>query len=81
MSMVGCLVDADGYTQEIRHSIVDRAMTKVRAHGIEPQPEVLAIYAQYVIGTISRQETSNLMFARFRMLYDRVIATLERGRL
>lgn len=79
MSMIDCLLDADGYTQEIRHSIVDRAMTRVRAHNIEPQPEVLAIYAQYVAGTISRQESSNLMFTRFQMLYDRAMTSLERG--
>jgi len=79
MSMAEYPVDVDGYTREVRCSIVNTAMTRVRAHGIEPQPEVLAIYEQYVAGTISRQESSDLMFARFQMLYDRVIASLKKG--
>ncbi len=80
MSIGDCLLDADGYSQEIRRSIVDKAMTGVRRYNIEPQAEVLAIYAQYVAGTISRQESSNLMFARLQVLYNRVVVEQERGR-
>ena len=80
MSIADCLLDADGYSQEIRRSIVDKAMTGVRAHSIEPHAEVLALYARYVVGTISRQELDVLISARLQALYDKLVATQERGR-
>lgn len=66
--MATLLVDADGYTEEIRRSIVDRAMAGVRAKNIEPDPEVIAIYNQYIAGTNSREQTSLLMFARMEKI-------------
>jgi len=80
MSIADCLLDADGYSQEIRRSIVDKAMTGVRAHSIEPHVELLALYARYVAGTISRQELDSLMSVRLEALHDRVVAAQERSR-
>ncbi len=61
-------VDADGYTEQIRRSIVDRAMAGVRAKNIEPDPEVIALYNHYIAGTNSRAQTSLLMFARLEKI-------------
>jgi hypothetical protein len=70
-------LDADGYSEEIRRSIVERAMAGVRSRQIEPAPEVLAIYAQYITGAITRQETSNLMADRLEILANRVAKAVE----
>lgn len=71
--------DADGYTEAIRRTLVARALTNVRARGIEPQPEVVAIYAQYSAGLISRHEASRLMAARLDLLHQRAVASLAWG--
>jgi len=65
-------LDADGYSEEIRRSIVEKAMARVRSRQIEPASEVLAIYAQYIAGTITRQQTSDLMAERLESLADRM---------
>ena len=72
-------LDADGYSEGNRRSIVETAMGRVRARHIEPAPEVLAIYAQYIAGTISRQETSNLMAARLEDLANRMGKVAEQA--
>ncbi len=71
-------LDADGYSEEIRRSIVEKAMAGVRSRQIEPAPEVLAIYAQYIAGTLTRQETSNLMAERLENLASRMGKAAER---
>ncbi|RZK41653.1 MAG: hypothetical protein EOO61_05855 [Hymenobacter sp.] len=76
--MTDSKLDADGYTEEIRRSIVDKAMTRVRAHQVEPEVGVIAIYDQYIIGTISRQEAGSLMLDRLELLYNRVASQEER---
>ena len=65
-------LDADGYSEEIRRSIVEKAMAGVRSRQIEPAPEVLAIYAQYIAGTLTRQQTSDLMTERLESLANRM---------
>jgi len=76
--MDGPQLDADGYSEEIRRSIVEKAIAGVRSRHIEPAPEVLAIYAQYIAGTITRQETSDLMAERLENLANRMGEAAER---
>lgn len=71
-------LDADGYSEEIRRSIVEKAVARVRSRQIEPAPEVLAIYAQYIVGTLTRQETSNLMAERLENLANQMSKLVER---
>lgn len=75
------LLDADGYSEEGRRSIVKTAMARVRARGVEPKAEVLAIYAQYIAGTISRQETSDLMSERLIKLGNQLAKAIERAHM
>jgi len=76
--MDGPQLDADGYSAEIRRSIVEKAMAGVRSRQIEPAPGVLAIYEQYIAGTITRQQTSNLMAERLEDLSNRMGKAAER---
>lgn len=71
-------LDEDGYSEEIRRSIVEKAMAGVRSRQIEPAAEVLAIYAQYIAGALTRQQTSDLMAARLENLANRMGKAAER---
>lgn len=54
-------------------------MARVRSRQIEPAPGVLAIYAQYITGTITRQETSNLMAERLETLGNQMSKAVKRA--
>jgi len=73
MVMADPQLDADGYSEEIRRSMVETALARVRARGFKPQAEVLALYARYVAGAISRQEASDLMQERLEWLCYRMV--------
>ena len=49
-------VDSDGYTESIRRHIVDTALSRVRARGIEPRVGLMLLYEQYITGEIVREE-------------------------
>lgn len=67
--------DIDGFTEETRRFIVQEALTRVRARGFSPKAYVLDIYEQYVVGTISRKESSNLLAERVELLYGKGSST------
>lgn len=69
--MADSQTDVDGFTEEIRRFIVHRALGRVRARGFNPKAYVLAIYEQYIVGTISRKESSNLLAERLERLYGK----------
>lgn len=54
-------------------------MAGVRSRQIEPDPEVLALYEQYIAGIITRQQTSNLMHERLEDLSNRMGKAAERA--
>jgi len=49
-------VDSDGYTESIRRHIVDTALSRTRAKGIEPRVSLMLLYEQYITGEIVREE-------------------------
>lgn len=49
-------VDSDGYTESIRRHIVDIAVNRIRAKGIEPRVGLMLLYDQYVTGEMDREE-------------------------
>jgi len=48
--------DPDGYTESTRRYIVDTAVSRVRARGIEPHPDLLLLYERYIKGELCRSE-------------------------
>jgi len=71
MKMDDLQVDMDGFTEEIRRFIVQNALDRVQARGFKPNAYVIAIYDQYVMGTISRKESSILLAERLDRLYGK----------
>lgn len=69
--MTDSQTDADGFTEEVRYFIVHSALDRVLARGFKPKAYVLAIYDQYIAGTISRKESSNLLSERLERLYGK----------
>jgi len=64
-------MDTDESDQAERRAIVAQAIANVRARGIEPNPQVLALYERYAAGEIMRDELQAVMQAR--------VAAIQRG--
>lgn len=52
------------HDQAERRAIVAQAIANVRARGIEPNPQVLALYERYAAGEIMRDEVQVMLQAR-----------------
>lgn len=57
-------MDTNEHDQAERRAIVEQAIANVRARGIEPTPQVLALYERYAAGEIMRDEVQAVMQAR-----------------
>lgn len=57
-------MDTEEDDQAQRRAIVTQAIANVRARGIEPHPQVLALYERYAAGEIRRDEVQAAMQAR-----------------
>ena len=61
-------VDSDGYTESIRRHMVDTALSRTRAKGIEPRVGLMLLYEQYITGEIVREELQARMQNRIANL-------------
>jgi len=61
-------VDSDGYTESIRRHMVDTALSRTRAKGIEPRVSLMLLYEQYITGEIVREELQARMQNRIANL-------------
>ena len=52
------------FLKETRHRVVEQALAKLRARGIEPNTEVAALYARYVQGHITGKQLHAVMQQR-----------------
>lgn len=57
-------LDWENQDQAERQQIVAQALDNVRARGIEPHYEVLALYDRYAAGELTRREVQAAMQAR-----------------
>ncbi|RPD43572.1 MULTISPECIES: antitoxin VbhA family protein [Hymenobacter] len=57
-------MDTEEDDQAQRRAIVAQAIANVRARGLEPHPQVLALYERYAAGEIMRDEVQAVMQAR-----------------
>jgi len=72
MSLPSELPASDTYSVDLK-AIVAQAIMNVRARGIEPHPDVIALYGQYAEGKISREQVSAIMNERAICIQKRVM--------
>lgn len=70
----GSNMSASNLEKSQRAIVVAQALRNVRARGIEPRTEVLALYAQYVCGTLGWKQVQDLMAQRIEALYASLCA-------